>query len=97
MDVEQGATLALQILALGSIVAALLVYLIRQSRNTDEEYEIRSKRHVLITSCDTCIGLQIALSLSEAGYKVIILSEFESYIIMYMSLHFYIYVYITVT
>lgn len=71
MDVEQGATLALQILALGSIVAALLIYLIRQSRNTDEEYEIRSKRHVLVTSCDTCIGLQIALALAEAGYKVI--------------------------
>ena len=70
MDVETGAVLALQILALCSIVAALLAYLMRQSRNANEEYEMRSKRHVLVTSCDTCIGLQLALALSEAGYKV---------------------------
>ncbi|XP_051157845.1 D-beta-hydroxybutyrate dehydrogenase, mitochondrial [Leptopilina boulardi] len=70
MDVETGAVVALQILAICSIVAALLAYLMRQSRNTDEEFEMRCKRHVLVTSCDTCIGLQIALSLSEAGYKV---------------------------
>ncbi|XP_011494555.1 PREDICTED: D-beta-hydroxybutyrate dehydrogenase, mitochondrial [Ceratosolen solmsi marchali] len=70
MDVETGAILALQILALCSIVAALLAYLMRQSRNANEEYEMRSKRYVLVTSCDTCIGLQLALALSEAGYKV---------------------------
>ena len=72
MDAETGAILSLQILALCSIVAALLAYLVRQSRNTNEEYELRSKRHVLVTSCDTCIGLQLALALSEAGYKVTI-------------------------
>lgn len=70
MDVETGAVVALQILAICSIVAALLAYLMQQSRNTDEEFEMRSRRHVLVTSCDTCIGLQIALALSEAGYKV---------------------------
>lgn len=70
MDVETWATLALQILALCSIVAALLAYLMRQSRNASEEFDMRSKRHVLVTSCDTCIGLQLALALSEAGYKV---------------------------
>ncbi|XP_058797074.1 D-beta-hydroxybutyrate dehydrogenase, mitochondrial-like [Phymastichus coffea] len=70
MDAETGAILALQILALCSIVAALLVYLMRQSHNANEEFEMRSKRHVLVTSCDTCIGLQLALALSEAGYKV---------------------------
>ncbi|EZA57096.1 hypothetical protein DMN91_007611 [Ooceraea biroi] len=70
MDVETGAILALQILALCSIVAALLAYLMRQSRNAADEYESRNKRHVLVTSCDTCIGLQIALALYEAGYKV---------------------------
>ncbi|XP_033208307.1 D-beta-hydroxybutyrate dehydrogenase, mitochondrial [Belonocnema kinseyi] len=70
MDVETGAVVALQILAICSIVAALLAYLMRQSRNTDEEFDMRNKRHVLVTSCDTCIGLQIALALSEAGYKV---------------------------
>ncbi|OXU19005.1 hypothetical protein TSAR_007939 [Trichomalopsis sarcophagae] len=70
MDVETGTILALQILALCSIVAALLAYLMRQSRNANEEFEMRSKRHVLVTSCDTCIGLQLALALSEAGYKV---------------------------
>ncbi|XP_011639208.1 D-beta-hydroxybutyrate dehydrogenase, mitochondrial [Pogonomyrmex barbatus] len=70
MDVETGAILALQILALCSIVAALLAYLMRQSRNAADEYESRNKRHVLVTSCDTCVGLQIALALYEAGYKV---------------------------
>lgn len=70
MDAETGAVLALQILALCSIVAALLAYLMRQSRNATDEYESRNKRHVLVTSCDTCVGLQIALALYEAGYKV---------------------------
>ncbi|XP_043251328.1 D-beta-hydroxybutyrate dehydrogenase, mitochondrial [Colletes gigas] len=70
MDVETGAILALQILALCSIVAALLAYLMRQSRNATDEYESRNKRHVLVTSCDTCVGLQIALALYEVGYKV---------------------------
>lgn len=70
MDAETGAVLALQILALCSIVAALLAYLMRQSRDANDEYESRNKRHVLVTSCDTCVGLQIALALYEAGYKV---------------------------
>ncbi|XP_029156202.1 D-beta-hydroxybutyrate dehydrogenase, mitochondrial [Nylanderia fulva] len=70
MDVETGTILALQILALCSIVAALLAYLMRQSRNAADEYESRNKRHVLVTSCDTCVGLQIAIALYEAGYKV---------------------------
>ncbi|KZC06040.1 D-beta-hydroxybutyrate dehydrogenase, mitochondrial [Dufourea novaeangliae] len=70
MDAETGAILALQILALCSIVAALLAYLMRQSRNATDEYETRNKRHVLVTSCDTCVGLQIALALYEVGYKV---------------------------
>ncbi|CAL7939852.1 unnamed protein product [Xylocopa violacea] len=70
MDAETGAILALQILALCSIVAALLAYLMRQSRNATDEYETRNKRHVLVTSCDTSVGLQIALALYEAGYKV---------------------------
>ncbi|KAM0726976.1 D-beta-hydroxybutyrate dehydrogenase, mitochondrial [Formica fusca] len=70
MDVETGAILALQILALCSIVAALLAYLMQQSRNATDEYESRNKRHVLVTSCDTCVGLQIALALYETGYKV---------------------------
>ncbi|XP_031843505.1 uncharacterized protein LOC116431770 [Nomia melanderi] len=70
MDAETGAILALQILALCSIVAALLAYLMRQSRNATDEYESRNKRHVLVTSCDTCVGLQIALALYEVGYKV---------------------------
>ncbi|XP_076238261.1 uncharacterized protein LOC143181627 [Calliopsis andreniformis] len=70
MDAETGAILALQILALCSIVAALLAYLMRQSRNASDEYESRNKRHVLVTSCDTCVGLQIALALYEVGYKV---------------------------
>lgn len=73
MDAETGAILALQILALCSIVAALLAYLMRQSRNANDEYETRTKRHVLVTSCDTSLGLQIALALYEAGYKVLLL------------------------
>ncbi|KAG6801216.1 D-beta-hydroxybutyrate dehydrogenase, mitochondrial [Apis mellifera caucasica] len=72
MDAETGAILALQILALCSIVAALLAYLMRQSRNANDEYETRTKRHVLVTSCDTSLGLQIALALYEAGYKVFV-------------------------
>lgn len=72
MDAETGAILALQILALCSIVAALLAYLMRQSRNATDEYETRNKRHVLVTSCDTCVGLQIAIALYEVGYKVTI-------------------------
>ncbi|XP_068975819.1 uncharacterized protein [Bombus flavifrons] len=70
MDAETGAILALQILALCSIAAALLAYLMRQSRNATDEYETRNKLHVLVTSCDTSVGLQIALALYEAGYKV---------------------------
>ncbi|CAK9817891.1 D-beta-hydroxybutyrate dehydrogenase, mitochondrial [Anthophora quadrimaculata] len=72
MDAETGAILALQILALCSIVAALLAYLMRQSRNASDEYESRNKRHVLVTSCDTCVGLQITLALYEVGYKVFV-------------------------
>ncbi|XP_029039352.1 D-beta-hydroxybutyrate dehydrogenase, mitochondrial [Osmia bicornis bicornis] len=72
MDAETGAILALQILALCSIVAALLAYLMRQSRNATDEYETRNKRHVLVTSCDTCVGLQIAIALYEVGYKVFV-------------------------
>ncbi|XP_014205700.1 D-beta-hydroxybutyrate dehydrogenase, mitochondrial [Copidosoma floridanum] len=70
MDIETGAVLALQILALCSIVAALLAYLMRQTRSASVDAEMYGKRHVLVTSCDTCIGLQLALALSEAGYKV---------------------------
>ncbi|CAB0027800.1 unnamed protein product [Trichogramma brassicae] len=70
MDVVPGAVLALQILAVFSIAVALIAYLMRQSRNASDEYDIRSKRHVLVTSCDTCVGLQLALALSEAGHKV---------------------------
>lgn len=70
MDAETGAILALQILALCSIVAALLAYLVRQSRNATDQYESRNKRYILVTSCDTCVGLQIAVALCEVGYKV---------------------------
>lgn len=70
MDPATGAMLALQILALCSIVAALLAYLVRQSRNASNEFDVRSKRYVLVTSCDNSIGLQIAIALAEAGYKV---------------------------
>lgn len=70
MDAETGTILALQILALCSIVAALFAYLMRQSRNASEEFEMSGKRHVLVTSCETGVGLQIALALAEAGYKV---------------------------
>ncbi|XP_012278567.1 D-beta-hydroxybutyrate dehydrogenase, mitochondrial [Orussus abietinus] len=70
MDAETGAVLALQIMALCSIVGALLAYLVKQSRNSTEEFEMRGRRHVLVTSCETSIGMQIALALSEAGYKV---------------------------
>lgn len=70
MDPATGAMLALQILALCSIVAALLAYLVRQSRNASNEFDVRSKRYVLVTSCDNSVGLQIAIALAEAGYKV---------------------------
>ncbi|XP_048504841.1 D-beta-hydroxybutyrate dehydrogenase, mitochondrial isoform X2 [Athalia rosae] len=70
MDPTTGAMLALQILALCSIVAALLAYLVRQSRNASNEFDVRSKRYVLVTSCDNSVGLQIAIALAEAGYKV---------------------------
>lgn len=63
MDEQTALVLALQLVALFSIAGALLVYLLCKIRTTPEPeagvVSIGGGKSVLITSCDTAIGLQV--------------------------------------
>nr|CAD7440817.1 unnamed protein product [Timema bartmani] len=80
MDDQTALILALQLVALCCIAAALLMYLLcrirnRRANNDDQEggdcgLDVGLGRAVLITSCDTVLGLQCALHLSWLGFRV---------------------------
>lgn len=74
MDEQTALVLALQLVALFSIAGALLVYLLCKIRTTPEPeagvVSIGGGKSVLITSCDTAIGLQVALHLGNRGFRV---------------------------
>lgn len=63
MDEQTALVLALQLVALFSIAGALLLYLLCKIRTTPEPevgvITIGGGKSVLITSCDTAIGLQV--------------------------------------
>lgn len=69
--------LAIQLLALCCIAAALVVYLVckvnRRRRTYDSEFpalDVGTGRSVLVTSCDTLFGIQLALHLTSLGFRV---------------------------
>nr|CAD7572197.1 unnamed protein product [Timema californicum] len=80
MDDQTALILALQLVALCCIAAALLMYLLcrirnRRANNDDQGsgdcgLDVGLGRAVLITSCDTVLGLQCALHLSWLGFRV---------------------------
>lgn len=73
MDDGTALVLALQLVALGCISAALLLYLVCRLRGRGAGASGAGGSvpgAVLITSCDTALGLQIALHLVSLGYRV---------------------------
>lgn len=74
MDEQTALVLGLQLVALFSIAGALLLYLLCKIRTTPEPevgvVTIGGGKSVLITSCDTAIGLQVALHLGSRGFRV---------------------------
>lgn len=85
MDDHTSIVLALQLVALACIACALLLYLLRRIRpqptglqtkealHADPEDVLTGRaagRSVLITCCDTALGLQLAMHLSNVGFRV---------------------------
>ncbi|XP_034232133.1 D-beta-hydroxybutyrate dehydrogenase, mitochondrial [Thrips palmi] len=85
MDDNTSIVLALQLLALCCIACALLLYLLRRIRPQPASLQTKEALHadpedvltgraagrsVLITCCDTALGLQLAMHLSNVGFRV---------------------------
>lgn len=77
MDEETIVVLAIQLFALSCIAAALVVYLVckvnRRKHTYDSEFptlNVGTGRSVLITSCETVFGIQLALHLTSLGFRV---------------------------
>lgn len=77
MDEETALVLTIQLIALSCIAGSLLLYLLckikakRHTYDTDfTSLNVGTGRSVLITSCDTVFGLQLALHLSALGFRV---------------------------
>ncbi|KAK7600804.1 hypothetical protein V9T40_008245 [Parthenolecanium corni] len=82
MDEETMAVLAIQLLALSCIAAALVVYLVCKANRRRHTYgyehsadefpalDVGTGRSVLLTSCDTLFGIQLALHLTSLGFRV---------------------------
>ncbi|XP_067011887.2 D-beta-hydroxybutyrate dehydrogenase, mitochondrial [Anabrus simplex] len=73
MDDSTALVLALQLMALSCIAAALLLYLVCRLRgrgNGNGSGGGAVQGAVLVTACDTTIGLQTALHLAGLGYRV---------------------------
>lgn len=77
MDDQTLVILAIQLTALAGIVGSLLIYLLCKVRTKSHTYDtdftslnVGTGRSVLITSCDTAFGLQLALHLSGLGFRV---------------------------
>lgn len=69
MDEQTALVFALQLVALFSIAGALLVYLLCKIRATPEPEAgvatIGGGKSVIVTSCDTAVGLQVNYGLEE--------------------------------
>lgn len=77
MDDQTMMILAIQLTALTGIVGSLLLYLLCKVRSRRHTYDtdftslnVGTGRSVLLTSCDTAFGLQLALHLSALGFRV---------------------------
>ncbi|KAG8288044.1 hypothetical protein J6590_025388 [Homalodisca vitripennis] len=77
MDEQTLVILAIQLTALTGIVGSLLLYLLCKVRTKSHTYDteftslnVGTGRSVLLTSCDTGFGLQLALHLSGLGFRV---------------------------
>lgn len=77
MDEETVLVLTIQLIALSCIAGSLLLYLLckikakRHTYDTDfTSLNVGTGRSVLITSCDTVFGLQVAMHLSALGFRV---------------------------
>ncbi|KAL1138395.1 hypothetical protein AAG570_008459 [Ranatra chinensis] len=72
MDEGTALVLAVQLTALCSIAGSLLVYLLCKARRVYDVEVARfgSGRSVLVTSCETGLGLQLALHLTSLGFRV---------------------------
>lgn len=77
MDEETVVVLAIQLFALSCIAVALVVYLIckvnRRKHTYDSEFptlNVGTGRSILITSCETIFGIQLALHLTSLGFRV---------------------------
>lgn len=77
MDEETMVVLAIQLLALCCIAAALVVYLVCKVKGRRRAYDsqfpaldVGTGRSVLVTSCDTLFGIQLALHLTSLGFRV---------------------------
>lgn len=77
MDEETALVLTIQVIALSCIAGSLLLYLLCKIKTKRHTYDtdftslnVGTGRSVLITSCDTVFGLQLALHLSALGFRV---------------------------
>ncbi|XP_050538631.1 D-beta-hydroxybutyrate dehydrogenase, mitochondrial-like [Daktulosphaira vitifoliae] len=69
MDEETIVVLGVQLLALCCIICSIVIYLLRKM-NRKTVYATPAHRSVLITSCETSVGLQLCDKLSSAGFRV---------------------------
>ncbi|KAI5700159.1 hypothetical protein M8J76_000075 [Diaphorina citri] len=77
MDEQTAFVLAIQLIALSCIAGALLLYLLCKMSRRKHTYDtnfttlnVGTARSILITSCETALGLQLALHFSSLGFRV---------------------------
>lgn len=77
MDEQTAFVLAIQLIALSCIAGALLLYLLCKMSRRKHTYDtnfttlnVGTTRSILITSCETALGLQLALHFSSLGFRV---------------------------
>lgn len=69
MDEETALVLGVQLLALCCIACSLVLYLLRKM-SRKAVYASPALRSVLVTSCETSVGLQLSDRLAAAGFRV---------------------------
>lgn len=77
MDEQTAFVLAIQLIALSCIAISLLLYLLCKMSRRKHTYDtsfstlnVGTARSILITSCETVLGLQLALHFSSLGFRV---------------------------
>lgn len=77
MDEQTAFVLAIQLIALSCIAVSLLLYLLCKMSRRKHTYDtnfstlnVGTARSILITSCETVLGLQLALHFSSLGFRV---------------------------